>query len=220
MKKVNALLYLGSAVILAAIIALCSFTPISATDGSSSGEVYKDKLYFTMKNGELVRPTGYRSWVFVGTPVTPHDLNGGRASFPEMHNVYIDPGSYNHYKETGDFREGTIIVKELVSVGATSASSGKGYFEGEFLGLEASVKSKQHFPNEPDYWAIFSFTNPESGILKATAPALPVANCVACHQANAAHDNVFTQYYPVLRAARGVGKGIVPENSAKRTTEK
>jgi len=34
------------------------------------------------------------------------------------------------------------------------------------------------------------------------AAAEPTAACNACHKANAADDLVFTQYYPVLRAAR------------------
>jgi len=168
---------------------------------------------------ELVRPVDYRTWVYVGTPVTPNDLNGGHAAFPEMHNVYIDPQSYKVYKETGKFRDGTVIVKELVSVGATQAVSGKGYFEGEFIGLEASVKSKKDFPDEPGNWAIFSFSDMKTGVLKESAPVMPVASCTACHQASAADDFVFTQYYPVLRAAKGVGK-ISPENSAKRVVPK
>jgi hypothetical protein len=32
--------------------------------------------------------------VFVGSPLTPNALNGGKANFPEFHNVYIEPGSY------------------------------------------------------------------------------------------------------------------------------
>lgn len=165
---------------------------------------------------ELIRPKNYRTWVYIGTPVTPNDLNGGHAAFPEMHNVYIDPKSYEVYKKTGKFRDGTVIVKELVSVGAKSAVSGKGYFEGEFLGLEASVKSKKYFPNEPGNWAIFSFSNMKTGMLKNSAKAMPVDKCVACHQASAADDFVFTQYYPVLRAAKGFGDKN-PENMAKRT---
>ena len=43
--------------------------------------------------GSLLRPEGYREWVFVGTPLTPNDMNGGMAPFPEFHAVYIDPGS-------------------------------------------------------------------------------------------------------------------------------
>ena len=34
--------------------------------------------------GDLIRPTGYRTWVFVGTPVTPNELNDGKAPFPEF----------------------------------------------------------------------------------------------------------------------------------------
>ena len=178
-----------------------------------------EKAYKMNAKHGLVRPTNYRTWVYVGTPVTPNKLNGGKAAFPEMHNVYIDPVSYEEYKETGNFREGTVIVKELVSVGATEAVSGKGYFEGDFLGLEASIKSKKDFPNEPGNWAIFSFSDMKTGILKDTAPVLPAAMCVSCHQTSAADDFVFTQYYPILTAAKAFGKKN-PENEAKRSVQK
>ncbi|MEO0480972.1 MAG: cytochrome P460 family protein [Planctomycetota bacterium] len=154
---------------------------------------------------ELVRPDAevYRRWVYVGSPVTPNDLNNGAAAFPEFHNVYIDPESYEHWRHTGTWRDGTMLVKELVSVGATSATSGKGYFEGDFIGLEATVKSAARFPDEPGNWAYFSFTNKDGGPLKDTATPFATASCNACHASNAASDFVFTQYYPVLRDARG-----------------
>ena len=78
-------------------------------------------------DGNLLRPEGYREWIYVGTPVTPNDMNGGKAAFPEFHNVYIHPDSWAHYKKTGTFRNGTILVKELVSVGSKAATSGLGY---------------------------------------------------------------------------------------------
>ena len=43
--------------------------------------------YFTINDGQLERPTGYREWVYVGTPVTPNDMNDGKAAFPEIHNA-------------------------------------------------------------------------------------------------------------------------------------
>ena len=112
----------------------------------ASGPAAAEEFY-TIKNGKLERPTGYREWVYVGTPVTPNDMNDGKAAFPEHHNVYIDPESWGHWKETGEFRDGTILVKELVGVGSKAAVSGKGYFQGNFVGLEATIKSKAHFPN-------------------------------------------------------------------------
>ncbi len=162
--------------------------------------------FFTIKNGQLERPTGYREWVYVGSPVTPHDMNGGKAAFPEFHNVYIDPKSWAHWKKTGNFREDTILIKELVSVGSKSAASGKGYFMGNFLGLEATIKSKKRYPNEPGNWAYYSFSSKDHKTLNKTAAKLPAASCNTCHQASAAEDWVFTQHYPVLRAGKAAGK--------------
>ena len=165
--------------------------------------------YYEISDGELKRPTGYREWVYVGTPVTPNDLNNGKAAFPEHHNVYIDPASWAHWKETGEFRDGTILMKELVSVGSKQAVSGAGYFQGEFLGLEATIKSKENFPDEPGNWAYFSFSTADHKSLTETAKAFPAAACNACHQESAADDFVFTQYYPVLRAGKGTGDKAV-----------
>ncbi len=170
------------------------------TTSVSAGEFY------SISDGELQRPTGYREWVYVGTPVTPNDMNNGKAAFPEHHNVYIDPTSWAHWKKTGKFRDGTILMKELVSVGTKKAVSGNGYFQGEFIGLEATIKSTKHFPNEPGNWAYFSFSTPDHKSLTPTAKAFPAASCNACHQASAGDDFVFTQYYPVLRGGKGTGE--------------
>lgn len=155
--------------------------------------------YFTIgDDGKLIRPKGYRTWVYIGTPLTPNELNPPEAPFPEFHNVYIDPTSWDHYESTGTFRDGTIIIKELVSVGSKAAVSGIGYFMGEFVGLEATIKSSELFPDEPGNWAYFSFGHAYP--LADSAEAFPTAACNACHAASAAQDFVFTQYYPVLRA--------------------
>jgi predicted small secreted protein len=195
------------------LVAIFSAFATSCNDAKGS---YQDVSYFTMNSdGDLERPQDYRTWVYVGTPVTPNDMNDGKAAFPELHNVYIDPMSYEHYKKTGTWRDGTILIKELVSVGTKAAVSGNGYFMGEFIGLEATIKSKKYFADEPGNWAYFSFTNP-GGDLKNIGTAFKTNQCNSCHNASAADDFVFTQYYPVLSAAKGVGANIVPENTARR----
>jgi hypothetical protein len=165
--------------------------------------------YTFTREGQLKRIEGYREWVYVGTPVTPNDMNNGKAAFPEHHNVYIDPASWEYWKSTGNFRDGTILVKELVSVGSKSAVSGYGYFQGEFIGLEATIKSRGRFPKEPGNWAYFSFSTPDHQSLQASASAFPAEACNACHESAAADDFVFTQYYPVLRAGKGTGADAV-----------
>lgn len=148
------------------------------------------------KAGELIRPAHYREWIFVGSQVTPKDMNDGKPAFPEFHNTYIDPASWRYWKRTGKFRDGTIFVLEMAGVGDKKASSGSGYFQGEFGGLAAAVKNKRRFKDKLNNWAYFGFDG------KRTAAAQPDDACAACHQANAAGDMVFTQYYPVLRAGK------------------
>jgi hypothetical protein len=165
---------------------------------------FAERPYEISKSGVLTQPEGYREWVYVGTPLTPNDMNNGKAAFPEFHNVYIDPKSFAYWKKTGNFRDGTIIIKELVSVGSKAAVSGNGYFMGDYIGLEATIKSKQHFSNEPGNWAYFSFTNPKDPKdMKTSATAFPTEACAACHKASAQDDMVFTQYYPVLTSSKG-----------------
>src|SRR5262249_20457786 len=54
-------------------------------------------------SGDLVLPKNFHEWVYVGSPLTPNALNNGKAGFPEYHNVYIEPGSYEIYKKTNEF---------------------------------------------------------------------------------------------------------------------
>lgn len=165
-----------------------------------------DRVYSFNDKGELIQPIGYREWIYVGTPVTPNELNNGKAAFPEFHNVYIHPAHYKKWKKTGAFPDGTILMKELVSVGSKQAVSGSGYFMGEFIGLEATIKDSKRFKGEPGNWAYFSFTQEGKKPTKTTK-AMPSDKCNFCHQAFAKDDWVFTQYYPVLRAAKpGHGK--------------
>jgi cytochrome P460 len=151
--------------------------------------------------GELMMLKNYRQWVFIGAPVTPNDMNNGKAAFPEFHHVYIDPASFAAYKKTGKFPNGTVIVKELAGVGAKSSASGSGYFAGEFIGVAASVKDAKRFAKEPGNWGYFSFMG-DGGKALASAKAQATAACNTCHQQNAAEDWVFTQHYPVLRAVK------------------
>ncbi len=186
-------------------IALASVATLGAAPGADLPKPTFDK------DGNLNRPdVRYREWVYVGTPLTPNKLNPPEAAFPEFHNVYIHPADFAHYKNAGEFPDGTVIIKELVLVGSEQAVSGNGYFMGEFVGLEATIKDSKRFKDEPGYWAYFSFGH--SYPLADTATAFPAAACNACHEASAADDFVFTQYYPVLRAAKGTrtGKTMAP----------
>lgn len=154
------------------------------------------------RDGELVLPKNFHEWVFVGSPLTPNALNDGHANFPEFHNVYIEPGSYEVYKKTGVFPEGTIFFKELQLVlpaenadGSRIEPSGRGFFPGPFNGADVTVKDSQRYAAS-DGWGYFNFHHNEPKA--ATAKVRPVEECGFCHIASAKRDDVWTQFYPLL----------------------
>ena len=155
--------------------------------------------------GELKLPENsmWRSWIFVGTPLTPNALNGGQANFPEYHYVYIEPGSYDIYRKTGIFPDGTFFFKELLLTkgpsenpdGSRTEPSGRGYFPGVFNGADATVKDSKRFADTGG-WGYFNFNHHEP---KApTAKVKDKSECAFCHIGAAKRDEVWTQFYPIL----------------------
>ena len=61
-----------------------------------TGQAKKGGAEFT-PDGKMKLPTGYREWVFLGSPLTPNALNGGKASFPEFHDVYVERSNFDAY---------------------------------------------------------------------------------------------------------------------------
>jgi hypothetical protein len=139
----------GGIAVIGASVALFQAQPVVAqTQGSAAA--------FT-SDGKLQIPKGFRRWVFVGAPLTPNGLNGGKANFPEFHNVYIEAQNVEVYKKTGQFTEGTVIVKELTLLlnptfpdGSRIERSGRGFFNGAFNGIDLTVKDSKRFAKRTD----------------------------------------------------------------------
>ena len=154
---------------------------------------------------ELILPKGFHEWIFLGSPLTPHALNGGNAPFPEYHNVYVQREAYAEYRKTQEWPEGTILLKELQLTtpatnpdGSSVEVSGRGYFPGALNGIDISVKDSRRF-RETNGWGFFNFGHHAPPYAKTAAPQ-PVEACAGCHIANA--DNmVFSKFYrPILNA--------------------
>lgn len=211
--------YLAIALVMTALIgagaALFQNKPVAAQAKQSQGkpataqEKQSGGAAFT-PDGKMKLPTGYREWVFLGSPLTPNALNGGKATFPEFHNVYVERRNFDAYQKTGDFPEGTVLVKELVLLekpafpdGSQQAPSGRGYFDGKFNCMDVSVKDTKKYA-KTNGWGYYTFGHhPEP--CEATAEEKPVAECAGCHLANVAKtDMTYIQFYPVLQE-KGTG---------------
>jgi Cytochrome P460 len=194
--------YLGTALVIAVLIgagaAMFYSRPSPPQAQQSGGAVFNP-------DGKMKLPTGYREWVFLGAPLTPNALNSGKASFPEFHNVYVEKKNFDAYQKTGKFPEGTVIVKELVLLqkptfpdGSQQAPSGRGYFEGDFNGMDVSVKDSKRFA-KTNGWGYFTFGH-HALPYEQTAAESSTAECAGCHIANVAQtDMTYEQFYPVLQ---------------------
>lgn len=179
------------------VIATCVFLA-AVTSEYSVAQERSERAQFDGE-GHLIKPKDYRTWVHLGTIVTPDEQNNGRAPMPGFHSTYIHTDHYAAFVKSGAFSDGTIIVQEYIGIGTETSPAGSGYFMGEPYGLDAAVKDAKRFPNAPGNWGYFSFGRQLP--LAMAAEVFPAAACANCHQANAATDNVFTQYYPTLKAA-------------------
>src|SRR5437762_13650786 len=67
------------------------------------------------KDGSLVLPAGFRSWAFIGGPITPNKLNDVTAPFLEFQSVYIEMENLHYYDKNRQLQEETVMVKELAT---------------------------------------------------------------------------------------------------------
>jgi hypothetical protein len=152
-------------------------------------------------NGALRLPVDWRGWRHIGTQITPRALNDAAMPVPGFHAVYMDRESWRYWQATGRFRDGTMIVREIVGVSARVSVGRKGYYMGRSEALHVKVKDRKRFPNRPGNWGYFSFGR-NGRPFAATAKVLPAKFCNGCHAKNGHHDLVFTKFYPGLRRAK------------------
>jgi len=160
-----------------------------------------DKPVFEGKD-TLLNPGNYRNWVFVGSNLGLSYANNPRPPQAEQtgrrevfHNLYINPSAYREYASTGKFPEGTMMILEFATKVEKNEAGLQGLYQGEILGIEASVKDSKRFDGG---WAYYGFADNEGKALPKAQP-FPKSSCWQCHNEHAATDNVFTQFYPVLR---------------------
>jgi hypothetical protein len=108
-----------------------------------------------------------------------------------FNNVFAPRTAYEAFLKSGTWPDGTVLMLE-VRGGATNQSILKhGQIQtDEIMGLEAHVKDSRF----KDGWAFYAFDAD-----RKPATEIPHdAACYSCHQAHAAVDTTFVQFYPTL----------------------
>jgi hypothetical protein len=189
MRKIFAVVLAGLFVGLIALRVSRSQTPGGATPGPQ----------FTA-DGKLVRPEGYRRWVYVSSGLGMSYSQKASDSMQMFTNVFVNPGSYDYYLAHGTWPDKTIFVLELYGSTSQGSINKHGNYQKDFVGLDVEVKDEKRFA---DKWAYFGFDSGE----KTAGASTPSKNgCWQCHDANAAVEHSFVQFYPeLLKVAREKG---------------
>lgn len=139
---------------------------------------------------KLVRPEGYREWIFLssGLGMNYSPTPGSHEMFT---NVFVPPWAYHAFVASGKWPDGTWFVVEDREQQQKGSINKSGHFQIDLMGLGVEVKDSKRFP---ETWAYFAF-----GPDDKTAQVNPKQNCFACHDANAAVEHSFVQFYPTLK---------------------
>ena len=169
---------------------------LSATIFAVSSVAFAGDPEFT-EEGELVRPDP-TEWIFVSSSATDTaaeiEATGAEAKSEGKFNIiHIDPDAWAHYRETGEFPEGTIVTMSFYSMNDHDMGRPRLWAD-ENTAMEVGVKDTARFE---DGWGYFRFEGDEQ-----TATMFPRERCFDCHEAMAAQDKVFTQLYAIFGQSR------------------
>ncbi len=165
-------------------------------------------------SGDLMLPTGFETWVFVGSNLglsyTPDAAAAAGTPPPrpprqQFHNVAINKTSYDYFLANGQFPERTVLAMQVFEAADKTPSNvlASGVFNGRRIGLEVAVKNSARPDGKTTPWAYYNFTDRSDPTkVLPSATAFPDQNCANCHQLHASTDNVWVQFYPALRDAR------------------
>ena len=171
---------LCSALALIACVALLAAEP----DQKMPKPQYDDK-------GQLVRPADYREWMFLsaGYGMNYSPAPGGHEMFT---NVFVQRWAYDQFVNSGKWPEQSMFVIDERDAASRSSINQKGHYQTDLMGLAVEVKDSGR---NPDKWAYYGFEADGK-----TAGAMPHGNgCWSCHDAHAAVEHTFVQFYPTLK---------------------
>ena len=172
-------------VLIAALLFAACFALLAA-----SPEEKSDKPQFDAK-GQLLRPDTYREWMFLsagyGMNYSPEP--GSHEMFT---NVFVPRWAYQAFMTSGKWPEQTMFVIDERDAQSKGSINKTGHFQTDLMGLAVEVKESNRFPEK---WAYFAFNADDK-----TSDAMPKGNgCWSCHEAHAAVEHTFVQFYPTLK---------------------
>ncbi|HSR51659.1 MAG TPA: cytochrome P460 family protein [Acidobacteriota bacterium] len=144
--------------------------------------------------GRLLFPQDWRRWVLVGSSLgLGYSDREGPAGQQAFHHVLMEPSAFQHFERTGEFAEKTMFALAIYSQGSRESIARAGSYTKDLMAVEIALKDSERFD---EGWAYFGF-----GTGRPASQAIDQSGCWSCHNQHGQRDNVFMQFYPVLREA-------------------
>jgi len=141
------------------------------------------------KDGELLMPKDYRSWVFLTAGLGMTYSSGPAQQNPNFGNVFVTPAGHQGFLKTGVWPDKTVMLIENRASDSKASINKNGRFQTTVEGFEVHVKDAAR-----GGWA-FYFISKDA----ASGKLFPkTANCYSCHEKFGATDTTFVQFYPTL----------------------
>jgi hypothetical protein len=143
------------------------------------------------EKGQLLRPTDYREWMFLsagyGMNYSPEP--GSHEMFT---NVFVQRWAYDEFAKSGKWPEQSMFVIDERDAASRSSINQKGHYQTDLMGLAVEVKDSTR---NPDKWAYYGFAADS----KSSGAMSHGNSCWTCHDAHAAVEHTFVQFYPTLK---------------------
>jgi hypothetical protein len=143
------------------------------------------------EKGQLLRPADYRQWIFLSAGFGMN-YSPGPGSHEMFTNVFVQRWAYSEFLNSGKWPEQSMFVIDERDAASRSSINQKGHYQTDLMGLAIEVKDSAR---NADKWAYYGFDADGK-----TAGAMPKGNgCWSCHEAHAAVEHTFVQFYPTLK---------------------
>ncbi len=140
-------------------------------------------------NGNLVAPMNYREWIYLTSGL---DMSYAAETSPPDHsmfdNVFVNPEAYRSFLHSGTWPDKTILVLEVRGAENPVSINKRGHTQSaDVMGIEVHVK-------DHGTWSFYDLSDASKVAKLIPRPA----SCYTCHEAHAAVDTTFVQFYPTL----------------------
>lgn len=191
----------GSSLALLACLGLwgCGSSNAEVAEGEAADVAEEQEFSpYVTSDGTIRVPEDYRSeFVFLGTWSIAGDEPGGGAK--ELHTVYAQRTAVESYRRTGEFPDGTVLVKELFGTETGELTTGHVSRARQTTGWFVMVKDSQgRFPDNPLWGRGWGWSFFEAGSPDATVSTDYRTDCLGCHVPAQRTDWVYVEGYPTL----------------------